>query len=188
LFRLTRFDPLNLFLCRIPKKWKWTGKLLMDVTDKKDVASKTDHVCDVVLNELFPPTVNGGLHINNVMASAESIHLLSFHDLVDMHEFLKTSGVRMDSSAPLQQLARLGPSTEKDAEPLKILARYMTKKAFVRLATFPDYAWFDIFGGSAGQSCTRIRQWRPRWSSSAVSSGYGNSWPYVKGSGRDAQE
>jgi hypothetical protein len=81
------------------------------------------------------------------MASAESIHLLSFHDLVDMHEFLKTSGVRMDSSEPLQQLARLGPSTEKDAEPLKILARYMTKKAFVRLATFPDYAWFDIFGG-----------------------------------------
>jgi hypothetical protein len=74
-----------------------------------------------------------------VMTSVESLHLLSFHDLVDMSEFLKTSGVRMNSPVPLQQLARLGPSAEKDAEPLKILARYMTKKNFVRLADCLNY-------------------------------------------------
>lgn len=105
----------------------------MTVTDDKDQPPKTDHLCDVVLNELFPATVEGP-QINIVMTSVESLHLLSFHDLVDMSEFLKTSGVRMNSSGPLQQLARLGPSAEKDTEPLKILARYMTKKNFVRLA------------------------------------------------------
>jgi hypothetical protein len=110
----------------------------MTVTDDKDQPPKTDHLCDVVLNELFPATVEGP-QINIVMTSVESLHLLSFHDLVDMSEFLKTSGVRMNSPVPLQQLARLGPSAEKDAEPLKILARYMTKKNFVRLADCRNY-------------------------------------------------
>ncbi|KAJ7462715.1 hypothetical protein B0H11DRAFT_2053966 [Mycena galericulata] len=106
---------------KIHKKWKWTGKLLMDVGDK------TDHLCDVVLNELVPPAFEG-LRISAVMESVQSVHLLSFHDLVDMSEFLKNS-VRMNS----QQLARLGPSTDKDAASLKILARYMTKKNLVSL-------------------------------------------------------
>ncbi|KAF7339742.1 Chromo domain-containing protein [Mycena sanguinolenta] len=128
----------------IPKKWKWSGKLLMDVTDIKDEPSRTDHLCNVVLNELFPPTVEGP-QINIMMTPVvESLHLLSFHDLVDMSEFLKTSGVRMDSAQPLQQLARLGPSTDKDAEPLKILARYMTKKNFVSLV--PTYLDGDLVG------------------------------------------
>ncbi|KAJ7129997.1 hypothetical protein C8R43DRAFT_1208123 [Mycena crocata] len=111
---------------KIPKKWKWTGKFLMDVGDK------TDHLCDVVLNELFPPNIEG-LRINVAMASAKSIHLRSFHELSDMFEFLKTC-VRMQTPEPLQQIARLGPSTDKDAEPLKIIARFMTKKNFVGLA------------------------------------------------------
>ncbi|KAJ7666449.1 hypothetical protein B0H17DRAFT_1089829 [Mycena rosella] len=109
---------LNDSLRRIQKKWKWTGKLLADLADK------TDHLCDVVLNDLVPLQIEG-LRINVAMASADSIHLLSFHDLVDMSDFLKT--------CPEQQLARLGPSTDKDAEPLKILARYMTKKSLVSL-------------------------------------------------------
>ncbi|KAJ7275361.1 hypothetical protein B0H12DRAFT_254778 [Mycena haematopus] len=67
-----------------------------------------------------------------------------FHDLVDMSEFLKTSGVRMDSPEPLQQLARLGPSTDKDAEPLKILARYMTKKNLITLV--PTFLDGDLVG------------------------------------------
>ncbi|KAJ6519506.1 hypothetical protein C8R45DRAFT_24277 [Mycena sanguinolenta] len=127
----------------IPKKWKWSGKLLMDVTDAKDEPPRTDHLCNVILNELFPSTV-AGLQINIMMTSVESLHLLSFHDLVDMSEFLKTSGVRMDSAQPLQQLARLGPSTDKDAEPLKILARYMTKKNLISLV--PRYFDGDLIG------------------------------------------
>ncbi|KAJ6604313.1 hypothetical protein DFH09DRAFT_1300550 [Mycena vulgaris] len=110
---------------KIQKKWKWTGKLLTDLADK------TEHLCDVVLNDLVPPLADG-LRINDTMASADSIHLLSFHDLVDMGDFLKTC-VRFQSADPAQQLARLAPSTDKDAEPLKILARYMTKKSFVSL-------------------------------------------------------
>ncbi|KAJ7456662.1 hypothetical protein FB451DRAFT_1276767 [Mycena latifolia] len=110
---------------KIPKKWKWTGKLLAELADK------TDHFCDIVLNDLVPSTLTEGLRINAVMASVDSIHLLSFHDLVDMSEFLKTCVVIKDE--PSHQLARLGPSTDKDAEPLKILARYMTKKSFVSL-------------------------------------------------------
>ncbi|KAF7339929.1 Chromo domain-containing protein [Mycena venus] len=127
----------------IPKKWRWNGKLLMDVTDKKDEPTRTDHLCDVVLNELFPSTVEGP-QINVVMTSVESLHLPSFYDLMDMSEFLKTSGVRMNSPVPLQQLARLGPSTEKDVEPLKILARYMTKKNFVSL--MPTFLDGDLVG------------------------------------------
>ncbi|KAJ7139793.1 hypothetical protein C8R44DRAFT_867898 [Mycena epipterygia] len=110
---------------KIPKKWKWTGKLLMEVK------GKTDHLCDIVLNELVPPQPEG-LRINLTMASVESIHLLSFHDLMDMSDFLKTC-VRIHSSEPSQQLARLGPNSDKDVEPLKILARYMTKKNYVSL-------------------------------------------------------
>ncbi|KAK7064499.1 chromo domain-containing protein [Favolaschia claudopus] len=125
--------PKTLPLKPIPKKWKWTGKLLMDVTDAKDGPQRTDHLCDVVLNDLYPSTIQGP-QINIVMsASVPSLHLLSFHDLVDMSEFLKTSGVRMDATIPLQQLARVAPSADKDAEPLKVLARYMTKKNFVSL-------------------------------------------------------
>jgi hypothetical protein len=115
---------LNLYLCRIPKKWKWTGKLLLDVADR------TDHVCDVVLNDLVP-MLTEGLRFNNTMAPMDSIHLLSFHDLADMSDFLKTCVHRL-SPGPSQQLARLGPNSDKDAEPLKILARYMAKRRFVR--------------------------------------------------------
>ncbi|KAJ7783426.1 hypothetical protein DFH07DRAFT_787675 [Mycena maculata] len=118
---------------KIQKKWKWTGKLLMDV------GNKTDHLCDIVLNELFPP-MHDGLRISIAMAATQSMHLLSFHDLVDMSEFLKTC-VRMQSLEPMHQLARLGPSTDKDTEALKILARYMTKKNLVSLVpTFIDGA------------------------------------------------
>ncbi|KAJ7770779.1 hypothetical protein DFH07DRAFT_914458 [Mycena maculata] len=118
---------------KIQKKWKWTGKLLIDV------GNKTDHLCDIVLNELFPP-MHDGLRISIAMAATQSMHLLSFHDLVDMSEFLKTC-VRMQSLEPMHQLARLGPSTDKDTEALKILARYMTKKNLVSLVpTFIDGA------------------------------------------------
>ncbi|KAJ6574781.1 hypothetical protein B0H19DRAFT_1254435 [Mycena capillaripes] len=117
---------------RIPKKWKWTGKLLMDVTDKTDGGPRTDHFCDVVLTDLYPASVNGP-QIDVAMVSVESLHLLNFHDHVDMGEFLKTSGAVMNSPEPLHQLARVAPSTDKDLERLKILARYMTKKNFVSL-------------------------------------------------------
>lgn len=98
-----------------------------------DVGDKTDHLCDVVLNELVPSHFDG-LRIGDVMASVQSIHLLSFHDLVDMSEFLqflKKKITQPDLQEPLQQLARLGPSEPKDAGHLKILARYMTKKGLV---------------------------------------------------------
>ncbi|KAF8213405.1 hypothetical protein K438DRAFT_1803927 [Mycena galopus ATCC 62051] len=127
----------------IPKKWKWSGKLFMDVTDPKDAPPRTDHLCNVVLNELFPTTVEGP-QINVVMGSREALRLLSFHDLVDMSEFLKTSGVRMSATLPLQQLARLGPAAEADEKPLKTLARYMTKKNFISLV--PTYFDGDLVG------------------------------------------
>ncbi|KAJ7785978.1 hypothetical protein B0H16DRAFT_1488782 [Mycena metata] len=116
---------------KIPKKWKWAGKLLMDVTNGKTTAPRTDHVCDIVLTDLYPASVEG-LRINVAMASVESVRLLSFHDLIDMSDFLKTC-VRLGPDEPLLQLARLGPSTDKDAQPLKTLARYMTKKNLVSL-------------------------------------------------------
>ncbi|KAJ7169556.1 hypothetical protein C8R46DRAFT_1089179 [Mycena filopes] len=116
---------------KIPKKWKWTGKLLMDVTSNKANAPRTDHVCDIVLTDLFPSHVEG-LRINVAMAAMQSLHLLSFHDLIDMSDFLKTC-VRLGPDEPMLQLARLGPNTERDAEPLKILARYMTKRGLVSL-------------------------------------------------------
>ncbi|KAJ6627259.1 hypothetical protein B0H10DRAFT_431154 [Mycena sp. CBHHK59/15] len=120
----TKMPPL-----KIQKKWKWSGKFLVDVADK------TEHLCDVVMNDLVPPLAEG-MGINVAMASADSVHLLSFHDLMDMREFLKTC-ITIDQSTGErklgQQLARLGPSFDKDIEPLRILARYMTKKQFVSL-------------------------------------------------------
>lgn len=101
----------------------------MDVTNSKTTAPRTDHVCDIVLTDLYPASVEG-LRINVAMASVESVHLLSFHDLIDMSDFLKTC-VRLGPDEPLLQLARLGPSTDKDAQPLKTLGRYMTKKNLV---------------------------------------------------------
>ncbi|KAJ7102253.1 hypothetical protein B0H15DRAFT_813835 [Mycena belliarum] len=110
---------------KIPKKWKWTGKLLVDLADR------TDHFCDVVINDLVPPLIDG-LRISDAVASVESLRLLSFHDLVDMSHFIKTC-LSIQTTPPPQQLARLGPASEKDTEPLKTMARYMTKKSFVSL-------------------------------------------------------
>ncbi|KAJ7293251.1 hypothetical protein C8J57DRAFT_1268515 [Mycena rebaudengoi] len=117
---------------RIKKKWKWTGPLLADVADK------TDHICDVVLNDPVPSEVDG-LSFNLAMTAATSIHLLSFHDLIDMSEFLRSCVSMMAETRPIisKQLARLGPNADKDAEPLKTIARFMIKRDFVSLIPVP---------------------------------------------------
>ncbi|KAJ7655139.1 hypothetical protein DFH06DRAFT_1329491 [Mycena polygramma] len=128
---------------KIPKKWKWTGKLVMDVTEKGHAAPRKNHLCDIFLKELFPATFKG-LSITAVMESVESVHLRSFHDLVDMSQFLQTAGVIMNAPEPMQQLARLGPNTDRDSDPLKILARYMTKKSLISLV--PVFLDGDLAG------------------------------------------
>ncbi|KAJ7630621.1 hypothetical protein FB45DRAFT_916103 [Roridomyces roridus] len=116
----------------IQKKWRWTGQLLMDSGKGKE----PEQPCNVVLEELSPANFTG-LRIDDVMSSMDSIHLLSFHDLVDMSQFLKTClPVEHEKDRPIldSHIARLGPSSAaKDAAAFKILARYMTKKNQISL-------------------------------------------------------
>ncbi|TBU35002.1 hypothetical protein BD311DRAFT_649012 [Dichomitus squalens] len=103
-------------LPRIQKKWKWTGDLFMDVS-----RNRAERVCEVLISEATDPQPNG-LRFS-ICLSGENIRLSAFHELSCLHTFLL-------ASTRVQQFAKLGSASDKDADALLQLGIFMQKRSY----------------------------------------------------------
>ncbi|KAF7319986.1 Chromo domain-containing protein [Mycena kentingensis (nom. inval.)] len=115
---------------RIPKKWTWTGHL------EANIGGKVETVSNIYITDPTPVPANApDLDIQKLMAGQESVHLETFHELLDLHQFLRPFG-NVHWIKP--QVARVTGSSEKDTEPLRTMAGYMSLKKFVCLVPLFD--------------------------------------------------
>ncbi|KAJ7071531.1 hypothetical protein C8F01DRAFT_1110905 [Mycena amicta] len=106
------------------KKWSWSGSLLANV------GGKVEQFCDAYLHDVTPAPTTGPT-IEVAMHGQDSFRLETFHELLDMHQFLRPLPGTMWEKPP--QVARLDPKADKDREPLRILASYMASKKFTEV-------------------------------------------------------
>ncbi|KAI0639158.1 hypothetical protein C8Q77DRAFT_1079774 [Trametes polyzona] len=107
-------------LPRIPKKWKWSGEMFMDVSH-----DRAERVCDITLHDATEPLPNG-LRFS-ICLKGDSVRLSAFHDIASLPLFL-------DACARVQQFARVAPQEPKDANAVKQIAIYMLKRSFFSYA------------------------------------------------------
>ncbi|KAF8640769.1 hypothetical protein AX17_000419 [Amanita inopinata Kibby_2008] len=98
---------------RIPKKWKWTGSLVLEESDR------LNELCNVTIQDCTEPLAMA-LRLNIVMTGVEKIIASSFHDFADASTFLR-------ACHPASQLARIVPQSDTDASSLMTLRLYMSK-------------------------------------------------------------
>lgn len=106
--------------CRIPKKWKWSGELFLDVT--RDSAER---LCNVTLTDSTDHLAEG-LRFSVLFSSMDSVRLKRMHGIVDVEWLLQ-------ACTTVQQLAKMIPQNEKDTDSLAVLAKHMAKKQTVRI-------------------------------------------------------
>lgn len=100
---------------RIPKKWKWSGELLVE----KEL-DKAERFCEVALTDATDHLPDG-LRLSICFSSVESLRLRRLLDVADIDGLLS-------ACARPQQMAKLGPQSEADTPPFQTLVRYMRKK------------------------------------------------------------
>ncbi|CCM02177.1 uncharacterized protein FIBRA_04256 [Fibroporia radiculosa] len=100
---------------RIPKKWRWSGELFIDIDN-----GKGQRLCNIALYDATDPRPNG-LRFSVCFVSVDSIRLGRMHNVPELYLLL-------NSSTPVQQFAKLGHQEEEDADALRTLASYMRRQ------------------------------------------------------------
>lgn len=106
---------LTTFEYRIPKKWKWTGELLVDVGP-----SQTETICTITISEPTDPPENA-MRLSILMSSIDTVRMQRRLHMGDLEAILPACG-------PVQQLAKLGCEDSEGEIALKSLADYMGRK------------------------------------------------------------
>jgi hypothetical protein len=98
-------------LVRIPKKWKWSGPLVLDNSGGRN------EIINVSIQDCTEPTATG-LRFSIVMTGVEQLVAPSFHDFVDVSSFLR-------ACQPPSQHALIGPQDDRDAASISTLSVFM---------------------------------------------------------------
>lgn len=96
---------LSHYLFRIPKKWKWTGKLYFEGEDKP--------ICNVTM-------CDATVHFSSFMDHWDRITFPSFHDVADVSTILL-------ACKPPTHIARLAPASMEDNGPMTTLSVHLVK-------------------------------------------------------------
>ncbi|KAF8634013.1 hypothetical protein AX15_001186 [Amanita polypyramis BW_CC] len=98
---------------RIPKKWKWSGPLVLENADRGD------ETINVTIQDCTEP-IAMGLRFNIVLTEVKKLIAPSFHDFRDVTTLLR-------ACHPVSQLGRIVSEEDKDAASLSILSLFMSK-------------------------------------------------------------
>lgn len=101
-------------LGRIPKKWKWTGEVFVEVE-----AGKAQRLCNVTMSDATDPRPNG-LRFS-ICLTTDSIRLQKIYGVADFY-------MVMQACSPVQQFAKVGPQDDGDAEALKAFTSYLRRR------------------------------------------------------------
>jgi hypothetical protein len=119
---LTHLTDFDHWLCRIPKKWKWSGELFVDVA-----RNSAERLCYVTLTDSSDHLAEG-LRFSVLFSSMDSLRLKKMHGLVDVEWLLQ-------ACSPIQQFAKMIPQDEKDTSSFTSLVKHMAKKQMVSNGT-----------------------------------------------------
>ncbi|KAH9937573.1 uncharacterized protein B0H18DRAFT_1113390 [Fomitopsis serialis] len=113
---------------RIPKKWKWTGEVFIEVEE-----GRAQRICNIALSDATEPRPNG-LRFSICLDPVDSVRLGKLYEVADIYMILR-------SCTQVQQFAKLGPGKDSDADAVTALAAHLkTKRSFT-------YARLSLDGG-----------------------------------------
>ncbi|TFY59615.1 hypothetical protein EVJ58_g5677 [Rhodofomes roseus] len=105
-------------LGRIPKKWKWTGEVFIEVEE-----GRAQRLCNMSLWDATDPRPNG-LRFSICLNAVDSIRLGKLHEAADIYMILR-------SCIQVQQFAKLGPGEDSDDDAVVALAAHLrARRAF----------------------------------------------------------
>ncbi|KDQ54746.1 hypothetical protein JAAARDRAFT_347429 [Jaapia argillacea MUCL 33604] len=108
-------------LPKIQKKWKWSGKLLVEFN-----ADQTTELCDITISDPTDP-IPGCLKLSICFNSADHIRFRKLHDIADLNAILP-------ACTTVAQAAKVGPQEASDLDAIQTLAKYMDNRNLITFA------------------------------------------------------
>lgn len=109
---------------RLRALWKWEAELLMATGPTQE-----ERICKIYMADATSPLPNGlRLSICYNDTSSAKLHLQKLHSVSDVFILLR-------ACSPIQQYCKILPQSDKDANSLKALSSYMTRRREVSVPT-----------------------------------------------------
>ncbi|KAF9229558.1 hypothetical protein BS17DRAFT_771624 [Gyrodon lividus] len=104
---------------KIPKKWKWSGRLLISSS-----GNRTELLCPVTIAD--PTGISHSSHISLLMTSQDSVHISRLYPIVDLSPIIRACGTS-------QYFGQLDPNEPDDELLIQGLKHHMTSQGLAAI-------------------------------------------------------